>query len=137
MRDHVDNVANNQRLENGNSHGRHNPYHRPVVAAINGGDTDCHRSDDQINIVIESSPGCNLGPVKRKFIRCSVNTTVTHIKKFVAVKLFSNPDQYKDIDILCNGQLLGKDHMLRFVQITQWLTKEPPLKLQYRPRTEL
>lgn len=41
------------------------------------------------------------------------------------------------IDILCNEELLGKDHTLKFVYVTRWRFREPPLKLQYRPRVEI
>lgn len=62
-----------------------------------GKKTDCHRSDEQINILIENFPGSSLKSVKRKFIRCSSHTTVTHIKKFVAKKVFNNFDRYKEV----------------------------------------
>ena len=116
--------------------------------------SDCHRSDEQINILIENLPGSNLKSVKRKFIRCSAHTTVTHIKKFVAKKLFNNFDRYKEvsgitchsllidhppppssqIDILCEGQSLGKDHTLKFIFVTKWRFRDPPLKLTYKPQ---
>ena len=60
-------------------------------------DTDYHRSDEQVNVVIESQPGCSLKPVKKKYIRCSAHTTVTHLKKFIAKKLYNNLDKYKDV----------------------------------------
>jgi len=97
--------------------------------------SDCHRSDEQVNIVIENIPG-SLEPVKRKYIRCSAHTTVNHIKKFVAKKLFDDYNRYNDIDILCDDHLLGKDHSLKFVAVTRWRYKEPPLKLQYRKRVD-
>lgn len=64
---------------------------------------DCHRSDEQINILIENLPGSSLKSVKRKFIRCSAHTTVTHIKKFVAKKVFNNFDRYKEVScVVCS-----------------------------------
>ena len=97
---------------------------------------DYHRSDEQVNISLESLQGCPLKQVKRKFIRCSSHATVTHLKKFVAKKLYHNFDRYKEIDILCNGELLGKDHTLKFVLVTRWRQKELPLRLCYRPRID-
>lgn len=41
------------------------------------------------------------------------------------------------IDILCNDELLGKDHTLKFVYVTRWRFRDPPLRLQYRPRIDL
>ncbi|XP_074599647.1 polycomb group ring finger 3-like lethal (3) 73Ah [Brevipalpus obovatus] len=98
--------------------------------------SDYHRSDEQVNILLESQPGCNLKQMKRKFIRCSSHATVTHLKKFVAKKVFNNYDKYKEIDILCNDELLGKDHTLKFVWVTRWRYKDPPLKLNYRPKID-
>ena len=41
------------------------------------------------------------------------------------------------IDILCNDELLGKDHTLKFVYVTRWRFRDPPLRLQYRPKIDL
>jgi polycomb group RING finger protein 3 len=98
--------------------------------------SDYHRSDEQVNIHLETMTGCPLKQMKRKFIRCSAHATVTHLKKFVAKKLFNSFEKYKEIDILCNDELLGKDHTLKFVCVTRWRFKEPPLKLCYRPRID-
>lgn len=82
-----------------------NKLHPEAVKSSNGNsnssnateDTaDYHRSDEQVNILLESQNGSNLKSMKRKFIRCSAHTTVTHIKKFVAKKLYNNFDRYKD-----------------------------------------
>lgn len=40
------------------------------------------------------------------------------------------------IDILCDGQPQGKDHTLKFIFVTSWRFREPPLKLTYSPRLE-
>lgn len=60
---------------------------------------DYHRSDEQVNILIENHTGSNLKSLKKKFIRCSAHTTVTHIKKFVSQKLHNTFDKYKDVSI--------------------------------------
>jgi polycomb group RING finger protein 3 len=36
---------------------------------------------------------------------------------------------------MCNEEALFKDHTLKFVYVTRWRTKEPPLKLQYSKKT--
>merc|ERR1712136_369490 len=72
--------------------------------------------------------------LKRKFIRCSSLATVTHLKKYIAKKLLSATDKYKDIDVMCNDEKLYKDHTLKFVYVTRWRTKDPPLKIQFFPR---
>ena len=38
----------------------------------------------------------------------------------------------RDIDITCEGELIPKDHTLKFVYVTRWRTKDPPLHLVYR-----
>lgn len=40
------------------------------------------------------------------------------------------------MDILCNDALLGKDHTLKFIYVTRWRPRDPPLILQYRPRID-
>ncbi|KAI1285946.1 Polycomb group RING finger protein 3 [Halotydeus destructor] len=97
---------------------------------------DYHRADEQVNIVLESYTG-SMKQMKRKFIRCSEHTTVTHIKKFVSMKLYKTMERHKDIDILCDDELLGKDHTLKFVNVTRWRSKEPPIILFYRPKLDL
>lgn len=72
--------------------------------------------------------------LKRKFLRCSSLATVTHLKKFIAKKLLTSLDRYKDVDIMCNDEPLYKDHTLKFVYVTRWRTKEPPMRLHYIPK---
>uniref|UniRef100_A0A1B6CER0 RING-type domain-containing protein n=1 Tax=Clastoptera arizonana TaxID=38151 RepID=A0A1B6CER0_9HEMI len=99
-------------------------------------EVDCHRMDEQVNIDLECM-AANLKTLKRKFVRLSSQATITHLKKFIAKKVLDGMDKYRDIDILCNDELLGKDHTLKFVYVTRWRFKEPPLQLQYRPRIDL
>ncbi|KAH0515405.1 Polycomb group RING finger protein 3 [Microtus ochrogaster] len=76
---------------------------------------------------------CNsskLRGLKRKWIRCSAQATVLHLKKFIAKKL--NLSSFNELDILCNEEILGKDHTLKFVVVTRWRFKDwnaalPPL----------
>ncbi|XP_046543363.1 polycomb group RING finger protein 3-like [Haliotis rubra] len=100
-------------------------------------DQDCHRSDEQVNICLECK-GNHMKNLKRKYIRISSQATVTHLKKFIALKVYHARERYKDVDILCNEELLGKDHTLKFVSVTRWRSKDAPLTLHYRQRmTEL
>uniref|UniRef100_A0A1B6M647 RING-type domain-containing protein n=1 Tax=Graphocephala atropunctata TaxID=36148 RepID=A0A1B6M647_9HEMI len=99
-------------------------------------EVDCHRMDEQVNIGLECMVA-NLKTLKRKFVRVSSQATITHLKKFIAKKVLDGMDKYKDIDILCNNELLGKDHTLKFVYVTRWRFQEPPLQLQYRPKLDL
>ncbi|KAG7237979.1 hypothetical protein INR49_031495 [Caranx melampygus] len=81
---------------------------------------------------------CNsskLRGLKRKWIRCSAQATVLHLKKFIAKKL--NLTSFNELDILCNEEILGKDHTLKFVVVTRWRFKKSPLLLHYRPKMDL
>lgn len=100
-------------------------------------DQDYHRSDEQVSVCLEVSQDGQLRPLKRRYIRCSVQTTITHLKKFIALKLYRDMSRFKDVEILCNEELLGKDHTLKFITMTRWRNKDIPLQLHYRPRIEL
>lgn len=95
-------------------------------------ESDYHRMDEQVNLCLECSSNSNLKNLKRRFIRCSSQATITQLKKFVAKKVLNGIEKYREIDILCNDELLGKDHTLKFVYVTRWRFKDPPLRLQYR-----
>lgn len=98
-------------------------------------DTNCqgdyHRQDEQINLVVSPSPNCGLKTLKNKFIRISCLATVTHLKKYIALKIFGDMDRFKELDLLCNDNLQGKDHNFKFVAVTQWRDKAPPIELTY------
>ncbi|XP_041370543.1 polycomb group RING finger protein 3-like [Gigantopelta aegis] len=100
-------------------------------------ETDHHRSDEQVNVCLECQ-GNHMKNLKRKFIRISSQATIMQLKKFISLKVYNSPSRYKDVDILCNEEILGKDHTLKFVTVTRWRSKESPLLLHYRQRvTEL
>lgn len=98
--------------------------------------SDYHRDDEQINLFVMPNASCELKPLKNKYIRISCLATVTHLKKYIALKLFGDIDRYKELDLLCNDNLLGKDHNFKFVSVTEWREKVPPVKITYRPRIE-
>jgi polycomb group RING finger protein 3 len=62
-------------------------------------DNDYHRKDEQVNICLECS-GNQLKGLKKRYIRCSSQATVTHIKKFIALKIFHTPERFKDVSVL-------------------------------------
>ncbi|KAJ8247419.1 hypothetical protein GJAV_G00246170 [Gymnothorax javanicus] len=97
-------------------------------------DEDYHRSDEQVSICLECNSS-KLRGLKRKWIRCSAQATVLHLKKFIAKKL--NLTSFNELDILCNEEILGKDHTLKFVVVTRWRFKKSPLLLYYRPKMDL
>jgi len=103
----------------------------------NTANTDYHRFDEHVNLVLEAKADCKMKDIRRKFIRCSSLTTITHLKKFIALKCLDTMDKYKDLDVTCDGELIPKDHTLKFVYITRWRTKPAPLKLVYSPKIDL
>lgn len=95
---------------------------------------DCHRTDEQVNVCLEC---CSTQQLKRRFIRCSSQATITHLKKYIALKLYHDTQRYTDVEILCNEEPLGKDHTLKFITVTRWRAKNRPLALTYRPKMDL
>jgi polycomb group RING finger protein 3 len=96
---------------------------------------DCHRSDEQINLHVIGSG--TFRSLKRPFIRVSSQATITHLKKYLARRIASDAAICKEIDILCNEELMGKDHSLHFILRTRWRSKEQPLELHYRRRVDM
>ncbi|NXX91625.1 PCGF5 protein, partial [Centropus bengalensis] len=87
-------------------------------------DKDYHRSDPQIAICLDclrnnGQSGDNVVKgLMKKFIRCSTRVTVGTIKKFLSLKL-KLPSSY-ELDVLCNGEIMGKDHTMEFIYMTRW-----------------
>ncbi|CAL8258966.1 unnamed protein product, partial [Lota lota] len=89
-----------------------------------GGDEDYHRSDPQIAICLDCLHGNGqaaentVADLMKRFIRCSSRVTVGTIKKFLSLKL-KLPSSY-ELDVLCNGEIMGRDHTLEFIYMTRW-----------------
>ena len=96
-----------------------------------------HREDEQVNISLEPEPDSNLPDLKMKFIRCSSQATINHVKKYVALKLWNDASRFKELDIICDEKFCGKDHALKLVVISNWKCRPYPVKLKYRPKDEL
>ena len=57
-----------------------------------------------------------------------------HLKKFLAHKLaLPRPEA---VDVLCRGEVLGREYTLLFVAKTRWHT-DGPLALSYRAHVDL
>lgn len=41
----------------------------------------------------------SLKTLKRRFIRCSAQATITHVKKFIAKKVLNGMEKYRDVSI--------------------------------------
>lgn len=55
----------------------------------------------QVNVSFECM-GTNLKALKRRFIRCSAQATITHLKKFIAKKVLTGTEKFKDVSIFGN-----------------------------------
>ncbi|CAB1454374.1 unnamed protein product [Pleuronectes platessa] len=108
-----------------------------------GGDEDFHRSDPQIAICLDClrntapSGDSSVSDLMKRFIRCSSRVTVGTIKKFLSLKL-KLPSSY-ELDVLCNGEIMGRDHTLEFIYMTRWRLHGEntyPMVLEYRPRID-
>lgn len=74
-----------------------------------------------------------LQALEKPYIRTSIRATILHVKKFLALRL--HLQQPEDVDILCRGEVMGKEYSLEYVARTRW-RKEDQLSLTYRPRIE-
>lgn len=59
-------------------------------------ESDYHRQDEQVNVCLECISS-NLKTLKRRFIRCSAQATILHLKKFVAKKVLNGMEKYRDV----------------------------------------
>uniref|UniRef100_A0A8I3W586 Polycomb group ring finger 5 n=1 Tax=Callithrix jacchus TaxID=9483 RepID=A0A8I3W586_CALJA len=116
---------------------------KPKVDEEGDENQDYHRSDPQIAICLDclrnnGQSGDNVVKgLMKKFIRCSTRVTVGTIKKFLSLKL-KLPSSY-ELDVLCNGEIMGKDHTMEFIYMTRWRLRGEnsyPMVLQYRPRID-
>ncbi|EDQ86974.1 uncharacterized protein MONBRDRAFT_27802 [Monosiga brevicollis MX1] len=117
-----------------------------TTATTNGEPTPKRQKmDDLIDFVMQKADWSDqdaedLGDVVSKltelpkpFIRTSAAVTILHLKKFLAKKLaLEEPD---DVEILCNGEVLGREYSLEYVARTRWRDTAQLLTLQFRPRS--
>uniref|UniRef100_A0A8U7N9R9 Polycomb group ring finger 3 n=2 Tax=Passeriformes TaxID=9126 RepID=A0A8U7N9R9_CORMO len=77
-------------------------------------DNDYHRSDEQVSICLECNSS-KLRGLKRKWIRCSAQATVLHLKKFIAKKLnlssFNEVLERDDMEDFLHGYFKQKNLM--------------------------
>lgn len=67
-------------------------------------ESDYHRQDEQVNVCLECISS-NLKTLKRRFIRCSAQATILHLKKFVAKKVLNGMEKYRDVS---SKKIIGK-----------------------------
>ena len=59
-----------------------------------------------------------------------------HQLKWFLVQKLCVPAAY-DLDLLCDENVLHKDSTLKFIWISYWLKKSPPLVLHYKLKPRL
>ena len=70
--------------------------------------------------------------LEKPYIRTSARATILHLKKFLKKKLeLASPD---DVDILCQGQIMGREYTLEYIRKTSWRAEAEQLKLVYRQK---
>ncbi|PIC34532.1 hypothetical protein B9Z55_014152 [Caenorhabditis nigoni] len=91
-----------------------------------------HRDDCQVTVNL--LPGtANLPLITRPFVRCSEMTTMNTLKKFISLQIWDDQSRYGDLDVFCDGQLMGKDFSVRFVWMMKrrGQPKSEPLVIRY------
>ena len=70
------------------------------------GSGDYHRFEEQVNLLLESADSEKMKNMSRKYVRVSSMATITHLKKFLALKVKedADPEAFRDIDITCDGE---------------------------------
>ncbi|XP_033996940.1 LOW QUALITY PROTEIN: polycomb group RING finger protein 5-B-like [Trematomus bernacchii] len=139
----------NQPRENGQAERRQRLGLPDVVGDYGGRDEDddgdeedYHRNDPQIAICLDclrntGQSEATVTDLMKRFIRCSSRVTSGTIKKFLSLKL-RLPSSY-ELDVLCNGEIMGRDHTLEFIYMTRWRLHGEntyPMVLEYRPRID-
>mmetsp|Transcript_19128 Transcript_19128/g.28612 ORF Transcript_19128/g.28612 Transcript_19128/m.28612 type:complete len:358 (+) Transcript_19128:128-1201(+) len=65
----------------------------------------------------------------KPWLRASPKLTVKHLKRYLKMKLLL--ESIDELELTCQGELLGMDHNLEFIKKTRWHAKSP-LELCYR-----
>ncbi|KAL5481327.1 hypothetical protein EMCRGX_G021464 [Ephydatia muelleri] len=107
----------------------------PVDKGVEFSQTHFSRDDDLVSLQVEphrsvAEEAVQLQELTRKYMRCSSRVTVHHLKRFLLQKLGVPP--HYDLDLLCMDNVLHKDSTLKFIWLSYWLKKDPPLVLHYK-----
>ncbi|XP_062504368.1 polycomb group RING finger protein 1-like [Corticium candelabrum] len=92
-----------------------------------------NRDEEQVTLQVEqhnSSLKCSyVKPLDRRYLRCSAQTTIAHLRQLVTKKL-QLPPLY-DLEVLCNDEVMHHDQMLGSVWLTHW-KQVSPMPIYYR-----
>ncbi|XP_006826060.1 polycomb group RING finger protein 1-like [Saccoglossus kowalevskii] len=98
-----------------------------------------YRNDEQLSmclerhssLIVDDHEGKSyLKPLHRKYLRCSVRTCVSHIRKLLVKKL-AIPKRL-EVQVLCNDVVLPKNATMKYVWLSQWRGLCAPMVLHYR-----
>lgn len=73
-----------------------------------------------------------VGILSKKYLRCSARMMVVQLQKLLRMKL--NIPGEKQVEILCNEHIIHPFRTMKFIWISEWLNKQPPMVLHYRVR---
>lgn len=59
-------------------------------------DSNYHRDDDCVYVKLESGSE-SLKPLRLKYLRISSKATVTHLRKYIALKIFDDISRFKEV----------------------------------------
>lgn len=107
-----------------------NDYIVPVQVDIHKATLNGNRNDTE-----PDEKKSRLGELAKPILGCPARCPIRVIKKLVQTKL--KVQDGMELDILCNDEILGKDHTLEFIKMTRWRTKDLPLVLTYRVRPDI
>lgn len=77
----------------------------------------------------------NIKELEKPYIRTSSRATIKHVKRFLAKKL--KLQSHEEVDILCRGQLMGREHKLQYIHSTWWRGRNDQLRLEYRQKYDI
>lgn len=106
-----------------------------------------YRDDEQVSLCVEryeerideneedtedNRTKQTVGTLSKKYLRCSARMMVVQLQKLLRKKL-NIPDE-KQVEIVCNEHIMHPSRTMKFIWISEWLNKEPPMVLHYRVR---
>lgn len=105
-----------------------------------------YRDDEQVSLCVEryeeSSVEENedeaedsrttepVGTLSKKYLRCSARMMVVQLQKLLRMKL--NIPAEKEVEIVCNERVIHPFRTMKFIWISEWLNRAPPMVLHYR-----
>lgn len=121
------------------------PTRETVVKRDYSETKNLYREDEQVLLCVEryeespeeneeetdnNLPATTVGTLSKKYIRCSARMMVAQLQKLLRMKL--NIPHEKEVEIVCNEHVIHPFRTMKFIWISEWLGKAPPMVLHYR-----